>query len=175
MPFTYRIDKSLKTVFSKGEGVMTAQETADFQRALLRDPDFDPSLNHLFDGTEITEFDVSPDEFVGVASTKLFGTGSRRAYVFSDGLTVHTMFQMSQDLLDATPDHSELFHDIDEAREWLGLVSTERPDRRSSGKRRTRMGRRVRNLRLTDVLVENEQRAALRRSGSDRRGSSRRS
>jgi len=118
MSFTYRIDKSLKTVFSKGEGVMTAQETADFKRALLRDPDFDPSLNHLFDGTEITDFDVSPDELLSTASTTPFGTGSRRAYVFSDGLPVHGMFRISQDLRDAKPSDSELFDDIDEARKW---------------------------------------------------------
>ncbi len=163
MPFTYRIDKSLKTVFSKGEGVMTAQETADFKRALLRDPDFDPSLNHLFDGTEITDFDVSPDELLSTASTTPFGTGSRRAYVFAEGLTVHGMFRMSQELRDAEPGDSELFHDIAEARKWLGLVSTERPDRRSIGERRTGMRRRARNRRRYHAPVENEQRSMDRR------------
>ncbi len=133
MPITYRIDKSLKTVFAKGEGVVSAKEMADFQWALLRDPDFEPSFNYLCDGTEITEFDVPADDFVSVGSTNLFGTGSRRAYVFAEGLTVHGMFRMHQELRDAEPGDSELFHDIAEAREWLGLVSTERPDRRSSG------------------------------------------
>ena len=174
MPFTYRIDKSLRTVFSKGEGVVTAREIIDFQRALLRDPDFDSSLNHLYDGSAITEFDVSPEELLRVTSTVPFGTGSRQAFVFSDGLTVHGMFRMSQDLRGAKPGDSELFHDLDEAREWLGLVSTERRDRRSKGGRRTGMRRRVGTRRRYRTPVGNEQRVATRRSDSFRRGRIRR-
>ena len=174
MPLTYRIDKSLETVFSKGEGVVTSRELIDFQQALLRDPDFEPSLNHLLDGTEITKFDVPGDDFLSIASANPFGTGSRGAYVFSEGLTIHGMFRMSQSLQEAKPGDSELFHDIDEARKWLGLVSTERPDWRSSGERRTGVGRRVRKHRFRDAPIENERRFAIRRSGFRRRGSDRR-
>ncbi len=163
MPLTYRIDKSLKTVFSKGEGVVTSRELIDFQWALLRDPNFEPSFNHLLDGTAITEFDLPADDFLSVASRDPFGTRSRRAYVISDGLIGHGMFRMGQSLRDAEPGDSELFHDIAEARKWLGLVSTERPDRRSIGDRRTGMRRRARNRRRYHAPVENEQRSMDRR------------
>ncbi len=163
MPLTCRIDKSLKTVFSKAEGVMTSQELTDFHWALLRDPDFDPSFNLLFDGSEVTKFDVGFDDWRAIASAKRFGPGSRRAFVAPNRMAVLRRFRMSQSLRDAEPGDSELFDDIAEARKWLGLVSTERPDRRSIGERRTGMRRRARNRRRYHAPVENEQRSMDRR------------
>ncbi len=54
--------------------------------------------------------------------------------------------------------------------EQRGTGAQREPYRRSSEERRTGVGRRIRNRRLDDAPVENEQRKADRRSSSGRRG-----
>ncbi len=61
------------------------------------------------------------------------------------------------------------------ALEQGGTGAQREPDRRSSEERRVGMGRRVRNRRLHDATVENEQRVTDRRIGSARRDHLRRS
>ena len=121
MSISFRIDNSLGVVFTKVEGVVNFQDIGDHQQALLQDPDFDPSFDHLLDGTEVLAIELSADEWREVASTRLFGKGSRRAFVVPDRHAIYGMFRMFRMLRDAEPDDIQVFRDIDEARKWLGL------------------------------------------------------
>ncbi len=121
MPVSYRIDKSLGVVFTKQEGVVTFEEISDHQQALLQDPEFDPSLDQLIDGTKITDTDISGTEFKQIASTQVFGEGSRRAFVALGQPAIYQMYRMGKILRDLEPDEIQVFRDIEEARKWLGL------------------------------------------------------
>ncbi len=121
MPITYRIDKPGRTVFSKAEGVLATQEIIAHHQGLLQDPDFDPSFDQLWDGTELTSFDVSSSDVPAIAATKLFGEGSRRAMVVPDNPYIFGMIRMFQLLRNTEPDMVQIFHDMDEAHKWLGL------------------------------------------------------
>lgn len=122
MPVTFRIDKTLHIVFTRAEGVLTALEISDHQQALLQDPDFDPSFDQLIDGTEITAVGISTAEIRRLASTKMFGEGSRRAFVVPRP-AIYGVFRMAQILRDAEPDSNKIFRDMEEAKKWLGLSS----------------------------------------------------
>ena len=120
MPESYRIDKSLRVVFTKGEGVLTGRDIATRLQKLREDPDFDSSYDELIDLLNVIEFAASPAEIRSVSEYDLFDDKSRRAIVAEKDVSFG-MARMYEALRDAKPDQIEVFRDMAKARRWLRL------------------------------------------------------
>jgi hypothetical protein len=120
MPASYRIDKSLGVVFTKGQGVLTGQDILTHRQRLREDPDFDPSYNQLIDLRDVIEFPVSGAEMPGIASYNIFSETSRRAIVAEKDANFG-MARMYEMCGPTNPDQLMVFRDMEAARRWLGF------------------------------------------------------
>ena len=120
MPASYRIDKSLGLVFTKGEGVLTGQDILTHELRLREDPDFDPSYNQLIDLREVIEFAASAAEMRTISTYHIFNEKSRRAIVAEKDANF-AMARMYEMFREAEPDRIKVFREMAEARRWLGL------------------------------------------------------
>ena len=121
MPTEYKIDKSLRMVFSKAYGDLTNQDVNSHQNRLRDDPDFDPSFSQLVDCTDVTKADdLSSDGIYELARRNPFGAGSHRAFVAPKKL-LYGLFRMFQILTDDYPDELIVFKELTEARKYLKL------------------------------------------------------
>ena len=121
MPATYRIDRSLRMVFSRALGVVTEAEILDHRRRLGKDPDFHPGFSQLVDLREVSEVAISIADMRVIASrTNLFSEESRRAMVAQKDV-VFGMARMYQMLREEGPEEIMVFREMPEARQWLGL------------------------------------------------------
>ena len=118
MPWSYRIDKELKTVFSKVTGAATYDDVRDHREALLNDSEFDHTYNQLVDFSEITKFELSLSTMEAIAKSKLFSETSMRAIVAPQDLAF-----ASARVFEAyyPSDTVMVFRELDEARRWLDL------------------------------------------------------
>ena len=122
MPITSQIDSSLGVVFSTFQGVVTSEDILAQVESFKNDPTFQPSFNHLIDTRGTTQFDVSFAGMRGVSSHSAFNDKSRRAVVVA-GIEMHGAARIYQILREeqGKPDQVKVFHDMEEARRWLGL------------------------------------------------------
>ena len=120
MPASYRIDKSLGLVFTKGEGVLTGQDIRTHELRLREDPDFDPSYNQLIDLRDVIEFAASTEEMRTISTYHISNEKSRRAIV-AEKDAHFGMARMYEMLRGVKPDQITVFRDMAEARHWLGL------------------------------------------------------
>lgn len=121
MPADYTIDKSLKMVFSVAHGEITDQDAFSHQERLRNDPDFDSSFSQLFDCTKVTKAeDMSTDAIYELARRNPFTIHSKRAFVSPKKL-LYGLFRIFQILTVDYPDDLNVFKDMSEAREFLGL------------------------------------------------------
>ena len=120
MPASYRIDKSLGVVFTKGEGVLTGQDILTHEQRLREDQDFDPSYNQLIDLRDVIEFAASAAEMQTISRYHVSNEKSRRAFVAEKDISFG-MARMYEMLRDAAPDQITVFRDMAEARRWVGL------------------------------------------------------
>ncbi len=122
MPIISLIDTSRGVVFSTFQGVVTSEDIFAQVEEFNANPAFQPSFNHLIDTRGTTRFDVS---FVGmraVSSHSVFNEKSRRAVVTGStemrgAARVYQILREEQ----GKPDQIKVFHDMAEARRWLGL------------------------------------------------------
>ena len=118
MPWSYRIDKDLKTVFSEGTGVVTDDDILGHRTALLNDPEFDRGYDQLIDFSNVTKFESSLTTVRAQAQSGLFSKASRRAFaaprdeVYAN-LRVFHGHSMSDTVM--------VFRDLDAARRWLEI------------------------------------------------------
>ncbi len=121
MPVTYRINSSLRMVFSRGEGEVTEAEILDHRRRLREHQDFQPSFSQLVDLREVTKAALSLADMRVIASrTNLFNEESRRALVAQND-AVFGLARMYQMLREEGPEKIMVFREMPEARRWLGL------------------------------------------------------
>ena len=118
MPWSYRIDNKLKTVFSNGTGVATDDDIRGHSEALQNDPEFDRTYNQLIDLSGVTNFELSLATIQAVAWNRIFGETSRRAIVAPQDVAFGSarVFQAHN-----APDTVMVFRDMDKARRWLDL------------------------------------------------------
>lgn len=81
MPCSYRIDQKNGLVITTGEGVITTAEMRGHDLALFADPDFDIKYNQLIDFRQATEVITTGADIRRLATSALWGEGSRRAAV----------------------------------------------------------------------------------------------
>ena len=122
MPISSQIDSSLGVVFSTFQGVVTKEDIFAQVARFYSDSAFKPSFNHLIDTRGTTRFDVSFAGMRAVSSHSAFNEKSRRAVVAENtemrgAARVYQILREEQ----GRPDQVKVFHDMAEARRWLGL------------------------------------------------------
>lgn len=120
MPYSYRIDQTLRFVFDKGEGRVTDAEMWAAQDRMIDDPALDPSFDRIIDCTDVTEFAVSGDTIRQLARRSPFDANVRRAFVVKSDL-VFGMARMFQSYVDSDAQQSRIFESMAQARQWFGL------------------------------------------------------
>ena len=126
MPATYRIDRELGIVFSRGWGDLTDEELVAHQRSLAVDADFLPNLSQLADAREVTEVHATAHGVHELIAGNPFGKGARRAFVaYND--TIFGLARMFELGRPSPQDEFRVFRSIDEARTWLGLPPENSP------------------------------------------------
>ena len=120
MPITYYIDKGNKVVICEVSGTLTTDVIRNLRARLRNDPEFSPDFSLLFDLLDVTKFQMSSSELQLIAATTPMSKTSKRAYV-ARTTEVFGMVRMFATFSDADPKRFQVFRDIGEAREWLGL------------------------------------------------------
>jgi len=120
MPASYTIDAARGLIISTGSGTVTGDDMRGHQERLTADPDFRPDLNQLMDFTRVDHVAISPQEIPLLAYNNPFRNGSRRAIVVAHPLQ-YALVRMFQALTEAHGSEIEIFHEVAEARRWLGL------------------------------------------------------
>jgi hypothetical protein len=120
MPLEYRIEVSQRTVFTTPFGALTDRDAREHVEELRNHPDFESDFNQLFDARDVTSVELSGACVRDIATERMFGEGSLRAFVVATDLAfgMARMFEMFRD--DAL-DQIRVFRKIDDARAWLGL------------------------------------------------------
>ena len=120
MPIEYRIEVPLRTLFTRVFGVFTDADARGLVEDLRSDPDFDSSLNQLFDARGVTSLELSGTCVREIAAVRMLGEGSRRAFVVGSDVAFG-MARMFEMLRDDALDQIRVFKNIEDARAWLGL------------------------------------------------------
>jgi hypothetical protein len=121
MPASYKIDKERRIIFSSAEGTLTEEDLREHQRSVLADPDFEPTLAQLWDFRAVEELDV-PNAAVGdLARSRSYAAGTKRAFVAPRDVQ-YGLARMFQMLHEAAAEDIQIFRDIEEAKDWLGLA-----------------------------------------------------
>ena len=119
MATTYKLDSSLRTVFSTSHGVLTGDDLLAHREKLVRDPDVDLDHRQLWDFRGVIEVAVSRKDLVELLESKSpFGQGSRRAFVAASDVD-YGKLKMIQLLRGTCAGEIMVFRDIHEARKWL--------------------------------------------------------
>lgn len=127
MPYTFHIDKSLQTIFTKIQGVITLKDVRNCVRDQMEDPDFHSNLNQLTDFGETTELKVTSADIQSriSATPDYIGEESRRAVVIPNQPAMWAILKMYQTLLGlehkSIQKNFQVFEDMDAAKKWLGL------------------------------------------------------
>jgi hypothetical protein len=123
MPLDYSIDTQRGMVFSKATGSFRAADALDHMKRLSADANFRPTYNQLIDFREISALELSTDQIRDLASTAIFGPGSKRAFVVSTDL------QFGLGRVFSAYRHIEgekgimIFREMKDALHWLSLPS----------------------------------------------------
>ena len=120
MPVTYQIDIARRVVFTRGYGTVSDTDLLQHNLDLKADPNFDPAFNQLLDFIEVIHADIKSETIYGIASNRIFNLSSLRAIVVKPGLQ-YGFARMFQNLRILEDKNIEVFLDIAEARNWLGL------------------------------------------------------
>ncbi len=118
MPISYRIDKSLRMVFTTAQGVLTGQDILTHLPRLREDPDFDPSYDQLVDFRDVIEIPIPRGEMETISMHHVF---NGRGAVVAEKDIGFGMMRMYEVLSKFEPDQFKVFRDMAEARRWLGL------------------------------------------------------
>jgi hypothetical protein len=119
MPLEYRIDVSLRTLFTRVFGVLTDADARRHVEDLRNHPDFESDFNQLFDAREASRVELSGACVREIAAERFFGEGSLRAFVVGTDIAFG-MARMFEMLRDDAPEQIRVFRNIDDARAWLG-------------------------------------------------------
>jgi len=120
MSASYRIAKSLETVFTSLEGVVTDDDLLGYRRELESDPDFDPAFAQLIDCRGVAEVALDSETIRTIARPSVYAPGAKRAIVATRD-AVYGLARMYERLRGGESDEVRVFRDIEEARRWLGL------------------------------------------------------
>lgn len=120
MASAYTILPVRSLVITRGWGILTDRDALAHARGLVADPHFAPSFCQLADLRDVVRMDMTGLGIRQLVLANPFGTGARRAVVAHDDV-IYGMARMYQQMRGETPDAVELFRELDQAIQWLGL------------------------------------------------------
>ena len=121
MSGTYTIDLKRSLVRSRGWGVLTDRELLAHAHALTVDPHFAPNFHQLADLRDVTDVQITSATIKEMVRLNPFWAGARRALVITNDV-LFGMARMYQILKDESPDELQIFRNMDDALQWLGLA-----------------------------------------------------
>lgn len=121
MSGAYTIDLERSLVRSRGWGVLTDRELLAHARALTVDPHFAPNFRQLADLREVTDVQITAATIKEMVRLNPFWAGARRALVITNDV-LFGMARMYQILKDESPDELQIFRNMEDALQWLGLA-----------------------------------------------------
>jgi len=125
MPTSYKIDQARRLVLSEGSGLLTMPDLLAHQDKLAGDPDFSADYSQLYDLTQVTDVEVTPNDLRRLAQRSVFLPNARRAVLVSSDVLfgLSRMFEMFRESLGETG--IRVFRDHAEALAWvLGKSAT---------------------------------------------------
>jgi len=120
VPSAYTILPKHTLVITRGWGILTDRDIVAHARALAADPHFEPRFRQLADLREVTAMDVTTAGVRQLVEANPFGAGARRAVVVRDDV-VYGMARMYELMRGESPDAVEVFRELDQGLQWLGL------------------------------------------------------
>jgi hypothetical protein len=121
MSGAYTIDLKRSLVRSRGWGVLTDRELLAHVRALTVDPHFAPNFHQLADLRDVTDVQITSATIKEMVRLNPFWAGARRALVITNDV-LFGMARMYQILKDESPDELQIFRNMEDALQWLGLA-----------------------------------------------------
>jgi hypothetical protein len=120
MPETFEIDPERELVTSRAFGSLSNEDMRMHCEQLVAHPAFRPTYRQLADLRDVTEFIVDSQTIEEVARMRVFEPGTRRAIVAATGVGfgLARMYSMYSA---ATGQVLEVFTDLHDAEDWLGL------------------------------------------------------
>jgi hypothetical protein len=119
MTIKIEIDKSRKLVITRAVGLLTFKELETRQKALLDEPEFDPSFDHLFDLSGVTSSEeITTSQIEAISRVRIFSTPSRRAIV-APGDLLFGFSRMYEVFSNSTEENYSVFRNPEDAMEWL--------------------------------------------------------
>lgn len=131
MPVRREIDKSRRLITQIAEGNVTFSEIQENRKSMLKDPDFDPSFDMLWDGRMATSVNLSGAQVRVLAESRLLHNTSRVAFVTPESTVfgVARMFETYYSMID-NPARTCVFRDLAQALEWLQQPRLDAPQDR---------------------------------------------
>src|SRR5258708_16593245 len=119
MPTSYKIDKARRLVLSEGSGLLTMPDLLAHQDKLASDPDFSADYSQLYDLTQVTDVEITPNDVRRLAQRSVFLPNARRAVLVSSDVVfgLSRMFEVFRESLGETG--IRVFRDRAEALAWL--------------------------------------------------------
>lgn len=127
MPIHYEIDHARRVVLSSSTDTMTKDGLEAHMDGLARDPDFDPTYRHLLDLRAVVNVELTVEALRQLMRKQPWTRATQRAFVVDSDL-VFGMSRMAEILNEDNPSEIQVFWEISEALDWLGL---DRIDERS--------------------------------------------
>jgi hypothetical protein len=135
VPIRYDVHESERLLFGVGSGLVSNADLRSTMIRVLRDSRFDLSLNELWDFRECSPDDVSFDGLFQVVkgATLVLGlltdpsTPRARCAVIVATQEQFGLARMYQSLSERLHLETEVFHDPESARRWLGLSEAWQP------------------------------------------------
>ncbi len=128
MPFSYVVYPEKRLVITTASGRVTRDEIQECHNQAATDPEFNPEFDHLADLRDVSDFEMSLDEFKMLARRKIFEPSARRAlvarqpHIFGMGRLWEAYSEMSDEM----PPNIRVFYDLPSALRWLGLEADPR-------------------------------------------------
>ena len=122
MPFSIKVDKGSNLLLTHWSGPFSSKDSANYRQKLSKLNPEEQLLPRLHDGREVT-FDVSVDD---IYKSRNIGYISDQAPILRSAILVRSdlAYGMMR-IFKAVYNHPELdiqlFHDLEEAKDWLGV------------------------------------------------------
>jgi hypothetical protein len=121
-PLVYSIDTADRVVTARGSGKLTFTAISSYAASLRADPRFSPTFSEIVDLRSVESVLLNARELMTLAdSVDPFSANSKRAFVVRNQEQVNAAHLHR--ILRPQTKKIQVFHSIDEAREWINATS----------------------------------------------------
>lgn len=124
MPITYEINKEQGVIYTTATGSLDDTDIAAFKQKLTSDPDYRPGMKELSDVRGVDEFRVTAagiSRFAGMDEDSEDMVKEHRLAIIATEDVIFGMARMYQFQTEKSKPNVQIFRDLQQAREWLGL------------------------------------------------------